>query len=380
MDIGIPRFYIDAVLFAHATGQINNIDSPELWFLNLARGGEIDIDSNSYYSEFKSVEFDTEKLVSGINYVAVLGHKWNHTTSGQDHISFNLKTSRLLGGSSVSTYYITSSPASLTTLNADQIADTTSGWGDSYPSGVPQFEPDNSGYSIVRTTNEMSGNSPISFFNNSDLVDDDGSRARLISMRLHQQTSTELTTRIGGLSMGWTYTMPHPPDLSLDYGIEYDGYDTTTTPGGSTLTNIRWFKPDYDGGRSNIWDFHTSSGIGLKSSPSGRREWGLKFNYLNRTDMHGVDLAGVKESFYGSDMMFHWGDPGGGLDNQWIGLKHDFYSRVIHGTLGGALPFIFQPDSTKDDYAVCRFDQDSFVFRQILPDIWEISLKIIETW
>ena len=52
-------------------------------------------------------------------------------------------------------------------------------------------------------------------------------------------------------------------------------------------------------------------------------------------------------------------------------------------TLGGQLPFIFQLDSSDfnpDKFAVVVFDQDKFTYEQFAHNIYNISLKIRETW
>ena len=384
MDIGTPRFFIDAPSFGHTVGMLTTT-YPDAYFLNLAKGFQENIDSNNEYTQLSGQAIiDWVRLTSGINYIAVLGHKFNDNS---DKISFNFKSVAIDNNGSEygNQQYISNGIYPLTTYNATPIWDDTSGWG-----GADQFRPAHSGSSIVRTTDEMNGDTPISFFSGFDQswqtdVERDvvNEYARKFWWRFHQRSSHAVDFRIGGLSFGWTYTMPHSADLNLTYSLEYDGYDVTKTKGGATLTNARWFKPDYDGGRANIWDRHTHAGHNLKESPSGRRVWNLSFSYLARKDVHGTNLAGNIDYFYGSEMMYLYGDPDGDLGdlaNQYAGIKHDFYNRVIHGTLGGALPFIFQPDSTRDEYAICRFDQQSFQFKQILPDVWNISLKIVESW
>ena len=59
----------------------------------------------------------------------------------------------------------------------------------------------------------------------------------------------------------------------------------------------------------------------------------------------------------------------------------NFYSQVIHKTNGGQLPFIFQPD--KDDntnFAIAKFDMDSFKFDQVANSVYNCKIRIREVW
>ena len=61
----------------------------------------------------------------------------------------------------------------------------------------------------------------------------------------------------------------------------------------------------------------------------------------------------------------------------------NFISEVLHKTNGGALPFVFQPDSSNanpDQFAICMFDQNSFQFKQVANGVYNISMKIREVW
>lgn len=98
---------------------------------------------------------------------------------------------------------------------------------------------------------------------------------------------------MGGFSYGFYYDMPHSPDLKLTMETEFDGYDSITTLGGSTLTRQR-----YSG--SPAWNTHDDM-EGLKREPfgvypeyaekswglkrNGRRIWNLKFSYIAGSDM-----------------------------------------------------------------------------------------------
>ena len=97
------------------------------------------------------------------------------------------------------------------------------------------------------------------------------------------------------------------------------------------------------------------------------------------------------------DLRFIAGDTGGGrwngnIDNisvteirEDINLLegNDFVSSVWNRTLGGRLPFIFQADSNNnnpDQFAICKFDQDSLDIDRVAHNVYNIKLKIREIW
>ena len=52
-------------------------------------------------------------------------------------------------------------------------------------------------------------------------------------------------------------------------------------------------------------------------------------------------------------------------------------------TIGGALPFVFQPDgnnNSPDQFAICKLDHESFQYTQVANNVYDISLKIREVW
>ena len=60
-----------------------------------------------------------------------------------------------------------------------------------------------------------------------------------------------------------------------------------------------------------------------------------------------------------------------------------FMAQVWNKTLGGALPFIFQPDSSNDNpdqFCIAKFDMKSLKITQAAFKSYEISLKIKEVW
>ena len=64
-----------------------------------------------------------------------------------------------------------------------------------------------------------------------------------------------------------------------------------------------------------------------------------------------------------------------------IETDDSFVAQVWNKTLGGGLPFIFQPNSNnRDEFYICKFDQSSLQISQSAFNVYDISLKIEEVW
>ena len=60
-----------------------------------------------------------------------------------------------------------------------------------------------------------------------------------------------------------------------------------------------------------------------------------------------------------------------------------FFSQVWQKTLGGALPFIFQPDksnSNPDQFAIARFRDNSLKVKRSAFNVYDVSIVIEEVW
>jgi len=61
----------------------------------------------------------------------------------------------------------------------------------------------------------------------------------------------------------------------------------------------------------------------------------------------------------------------------------DFFSQVINKTMGGHLPFIFQADKSNnspDQFAIARFDMNSFSYDQVANNVYNVKIKVREVW
>ena len=167
--------------------------------------------------------------------------------------------------------------------------------------------------------------------------------------------------------------MPHSPDLELKMSIEMDGVKNKTNLGGVSSTNISYMKPK-NWGTMGAWQLGNATtndpsnpGITKPSNlRNGRRSWDLSFSHLSNTNIMPTNQD-----------VFQPGNLTGS----------DFFSQVWNRTMGGHLPFIFNPsgggtspNNSPDQFAICRFDMKSLKYEQVAKNIYNVKLKIKESW
>ena len=201
---------------------------------------------------------------------------------------------------------------------------------------------------------------------------------------------------LGAVSTGIQYTMPHSPDLNLNMEIEFDGVKTITTSGGSSISNVRYTgNPLWtnEGNKTNPFDvYETSLDVTTTGARrNGRKSWSLKFSYVSDSDLFSSNPGASSYTEHPNDSTYETSDldgldaTGSPISTSYLGFNIDtddsFYAQVWNKTLGGALPFIFQPDSNhRDDFYICKFDQKSLKIEQSAYKVYDISLKIVEVW
>ena len=204
---------------------------------------------------------------------------------------------------------------------------------------------------------------------------------------LNQLSDTELTgityelvfqdediafVSIGDISAGWSYEMPHSPDLELTQSFVNESLKVQTTKGGSTLTNTGWNQPprwgDFPQWRRSSHDIEYPA----------RRKWSLKFSYLN--DENDDNSALMPQYYTEQDSLSNNRGIIERISTDNFSIKNDFLSKVYSGTNSFQLPFIFQPDKDVEEYAIARVNANSVDFKQVANNVYDISLDIIEVW
>ena len=194
---------------------------------------------------------------------------------------------------------------------------------------------------------------------------------------------------IGGISFGSYYDMPVSPDLDLSMTTEFDGYDTTTTLGGSTLTNVRytgapWWR-DSEGNKIEPWSVGESNGV---SKRNGRRVWSMKFSYLSDKDIFSSNYMSNTYIQDGDDSLNDDYNTNGDLNTARNAFEYtlendDSFVAQVLNKVGNGQRFIFQPNNNSNspsDFAICQLDQDSLQIKQVAFKTYSISLRIREVW
>ena len=187
--------------------------------------------------------------------------------------------------------------------------------------------------------------------------------------------------KLGSLVWGKKYDMPHSPDLSYSMNVEYDGIKSKKTVGGSTISDIAYYKRGMFSGQYEGF----GSELEGNTSITGRRSWKMNFSALKSewTDSY-EDTAGyLFPKGYNNNAEFRYGN--------------DFYNRVMNVSLGGQLPFIWEYDTTvleentnvdqwavgehnENHFVVARFPKNSVSFKHKSFKFFDISMEIEESW
>lgn len=175
------------------------------------------------------------------------------------------------------------------------------------------------------------------------------------------------TFRLGDFSACWKWEAPNTPDQDLTRGYVNETVKHTTTPSGHTLSNSgynqqpKWIL--------DAWERSYETG-GFTSGAVGRRKWNFKFSYVDDTKLF--------PDYYSNPLLENNTQFGifSGIDI--VKVKDDFISKVYHGTNGFELPFIFQPNSDLDDFAICRIMNKDINPVQVSHNLYEVNFDIIE--
>ena len=242
---------------------------------------------------------------------------------------------------------------------------------------------------------------------------------------------------LGSFVIGRYWDAPNSPDLNLTMSRRFDGISTQKTIGGKTFSNIHYdgpiewsmnsftgwnidegekitFKyPPFETSWAGQMEYRTpnsstgglelgntynryraKSGLGRK----GLRTWKLSFSYISDDDMWMSYESSSLSPFHHSDQTpeidpdtngavpqdndeyIHYIQQNGG-DTGAPMLKDDSFNFVWNCTLGGALPFIFQPDNENnnpDQFSICTFRENSLDVKQVAFNTYSVSVTIDE--
>ena len=383
-QVKTPRFYVDMVSFLHATGDLDwngSKGGAELLYMN---------PSNPYIRESTTTHVifkigkntnRSPKTSFGINFAAVLNHNLASDDSG---FKINGIRGFATNGDDSDWENLTSG-----TNFGDSVLNSNWSGGRLYPTY--------NGTSIFTLNDTIEG-----YWRQFDVRYDGDDTLDL-----------EYNHQLGSLVVGKYFDCPNSPDLNLTMSRRFDGIKKQKTIGGKTLPSIyydgpvEWemngpdgtYKyppfeldlatgipdlitddedtPDID--ESNlaavIADFNqrAKSGLGRK----GLRSWKLTFSYISEDNMWMDNEVSSKVT---SDSIDDGEIPTGGSDPNPM-LSDDSFNFVWNCTLGGSLPFIFQPDNTNnnpDQFSICTFRDSSLSVKQVAFNTYSLSITIDE--
>tara|TARA_Y100001963_G_scaffold16191_1_gene20112 strand:- start:265 stop:1302 length:1038 start_codon:yes stop_codon:yes gene_type:complete len=341
--VGKPKIYIDYISYFKATGlgvstDYNNTNINEDYsdlltynpsngktFTPVQEGNTTDSDGVSVTKMLFKVGLgdgtgEPRKLVASINWAGVL----NHNFEDMDRDWFSVNGMNIGGGSiglnASAVYGAGKNNTRLWALNADNFTDYYSG-----------------GLSFI-----------VQFF------------------------SFQQPLRIGALVAGRTFSFPHNANLSMNIDYNADGIKKRRTLGGRDIVDINYYKqPDWNGQPPFV---ETPTGAGNLSTTHhiGRRSWALTFSFLTANDTfpQSMDHDFMFDNAYTDGEEISWTNWG----------TENITSHFMTLTMNGQLPFIFQPDDTKDTYAMCRLRSNSFSVQQSAPNLYTCKMTFDETW
>ena len=334
---GTCRFFVDQLLWLHSLGLGKAYSSN----LNVFDLNPTTISTQASGSANWDIRFNTTTSLYGLNYIAILGH---NMASGQHN--FNLEVRK--DGVAIANPMVSGS------LHNDVSINNTWNWtaGGTASGTDAALIPAYDGFSIMMSNTKYDidyAYDQLMFYNITETYD----------------------WKVGCLSLGSFYDMPHSADLKISMERQMDGVKKVRTRGGNDLVDYRYHKPPMWGGLP-AWELDPIVGdFQQELARSGRRIWHLSFSYLQDSDIFPVSSSVNWEGVYPDN-----------TSNHNLLLEDDtFYGQVIHKTNGGQLPFIFQPDvNDNTNFAIAKFDMNSFQFSQQAPNLYRISLKIREVW
>ena len=391
-SVGTPRFYIDQLSWlkdigvsgGFVTHPENSRDISSLFNLDPTRQFKDPATANTnfyyYYDPGHFIEADAygeDGEMYGINFFAMLGHSGFARTSVQpEYQGMGIKFDHH-GKSSypIPSHFI---PYEEKSVNFDAKL--------------------NDDGHVIGLTAEYDGFSMITSTTKLDMT-------RISQLLLYSDYIPNGYDRyIGCFCLGTYYDMP-APNLSLTMSREYGAIKEFTTYNGSSISNTMANKaPKW--GKLGAWELNNYNNPSVASpqalSRSGRKTWQLKFSYMDDGDLWGANQSlGIKqtagtieEGAYNYYIPFNetgvdTDDLQLNTDDNAIGYKDNiltndsYFSQVWHKTLGGTLPFIFQPNNTNfntDQFAICRFKESSLKATQTAFNIYDISVTIEEVW
>jgi hypothetical protein len=193
---------------------------------------------------------------------------------------------------------------------------------------------------------------------------------------------------LGTITAGRYFDFPQNADLNVSQAFDYSGIKSNKTISGDEMTQIDYYQSP------NWGDFAPWTNIDLQSYQdmgldiayavdyednkatrrTGRRSFTVTFSYIDKTDM-------FPKNFY-KNLSGDYEPITEGSNSGIFTFDEDesIVSSFLNYTLGGQIPFIFQPDNTKKDFVICRLSKSNSTIKQVAPGVYSVTFSFVETW
>jgi hypothetical protein len=210
---------------------------------------------------------------------------------------------------------------------------------------------------------------------------------------------------IGACFFGKSYVPKIDPEIKMSR--EFDGIRVKNNMGGFGQPTINHLgTPNWSGHNAwELWDYPSIQGTTtiwpmenpqsnhvatFQESPTknlgrlGRRRWEIKFKHIGESDLFSSIEQSNWDSFDGNQQFPNREETftETSMSNPLL-EEENFLSRLWIPTLGGSIPFVFQPNTENnnpDQFAVCTIDRQSLTIVSLAPNLYQISFSISEAW
>ena len=234
-------------------------------------------------------------------------------------------------------------------------------WGNPYYSGAGNFnvnwECEYDGWTMATITQNFAENMEFGWIDATD-----GASIRTINT--------------GSIVYSNYYTMPHSPDMKLS--IDYEtGTRTVETKGGASLSNTFGFPPKW--GNLGQWELNRPEQETPRQNLAhkSRRIFNLSFSYLSESDMF-PEYNTLNR--YSNESLSEHDHNNNTVNTSATLLGSDNFISQVWNRVGNRLPFIFQPDNTVNEFAICKIVGKGLKVNQVAHKVYSISLKLREVW
>jgi hypothetical protein len=378
-QVKTPRFYVDMPTFLHATGQLgwdDNLGGAELLYMNCANPYIREAENQSKLFQIGNQTNNVAKTSFPINFMALLNH----------NLASDIGPTPRARTESASKHLSESQYDRQNVINSEFVAGV----------GLPIIQPQYNGTSIFTFSDT---NGLQDYWTSFDLTWQDSNY------------DTNINHQLGSMVVGKYFDCPNSPDLNLTMSRRFDGIKRQKTVGGKTLANIyydgptEWtmnsprgtykyppFELDFASTYSDDsimqqlqFEQTAKSGLGRK----GLRSWKLTFSYISEDNMWMAYENSSRAPFEyvetGTNAITNTAIPtDDGEEVSFVAnpmLSDNSFNFVWNCTLGGTLPFIFQPDNTNnnpDQFSICNFRENSLSVQQVAFNTYKVSMTIDE--